>query len=435
MEFKYKNVLIMGYGKSGKSIEKLFINHKIKHAIHDKNIKLRGAQYLSKLTKKNLSQFDLIVVSPAFSRTNKGIVLANRLGIKVIGEIELGYLFCAAKIIGVTGTDGKTTTVNLIGDILSKAGKKVELLGNIGTPFCEIYGKKGIDYCVLELSSFQLETIDTFRPDIGVILNIDSDHIDRYDSVDDYVQAKLALFKNSGKDTLSVLNFTDLKIMENIDRIRGTKYYINSKNKGGLYIDKDNVFLADKEHEKIIEGISRLSPSSVFYDDILAAVRVALLLEIDTKTIVSALKSFLWLKHRVELVAEINGVKYINDSKATNFHASVAAIKAMDSQPILLMGGHNKGMGAGEFFSEVKPLVKKIVFFGKEVKREYKKCCKKYLIPCSFSLSLSDAVKSIKAIAQKGDIVLLSPCYSSFDAYTSYAQRGDDFIRLVKDEK
>ena len=427
MEFKYKNVLIMGYGNSGKSMEKLLISHKIKYSIYDEKLKLRGGQFLSKINKKNITAFDLVVLSPGFKQDNKVVLLAQKCGIKVIGEIELAYMFCPAKIIAVTGTDGKTTTVNLIHHILVCAGKKSALLGNVGTPFSDIY-KKPVEYCVLELSSFQLETVDKFVPTIGVILNISADHMERYQTENDYIKAKLRMFKNATKQTEAVLNCEDKNTMENSSMIVANKHYINRED--GLHVVDGRLFYGKKRWL----SLSAISPSPVFYDDILAAVEVAMLLKIDNEVIQSALNSFVWLKHRMEVVKEMAGVKYINDSKATNFHSALSAIKAVKDNVVLLMGGHHKGMSVDEFFADIKPLVKKIVFFGKEMKAEYKKAVK-CGINCVCFKNLADAMLYIKANAQEGDNILFSPCYSSFDAYDSYEQRGEDFVRLVNDEK
>lgn len=427
MEFIYKNVLIMGYGNSGKSMEKLLMSHNIKHSIYDENLKLRGGQFLSKINKKKILTFDLIVISPGFKRNNKVVLLAQKLGIKVIGEIELAYMFCPAQIIAVTGTDGKTTTVNLIHHILVCAGKKSALLGNVGIPFSDIY-KKQVDYCVLELSSFQLETIDKFVPTIGVILNISADHMERYQTEDDYIKVKIKMFKNATKQTRAVLNYKDKSTMENSSMIIADKYYINRED--SLHVVDGRLFYGKKRWF----SLSNLCPSPVFYDDILASVAVAMLLKIDNNVIQSALNSFMWLKHRMEVVQEVSGVKYINDSKATNFHSALSAIKAVKDNVVLLMGGHHKGMSADDFFADIKTLVKKIVFFGKEMKSEYKKAIK-CGIDCVCFENLPKAMSYIKANAEAGDNILFSPCYSSFDAYNSYEERGEDFVRLVKNEK
>lgn len=429
MEFKYNRILIFGYGKSGKSVENLLLSRGMSYKVFDDGLRLSGGKYIHRVDGKSLREFDLVVVSPGVSVFDKRVRLAESMGIKIIGEVELGYLFCDVPIIAITGTDGKTTTVNLIQHIFKNSGVSSALLGNVGDPFCDIIKYPTVDYVVLEISSFQLETTDKFKPYIGAILNIDEDHLDRHKSMDNYIKAKMDLFKNCNDKCFAILNADDECTMQNLSNVFAKAVFFNDKK--GLNIRDDKIFIGNRV---FCEGVSSFCTSKVFYDDILVAIQVALLLKVSKDNIIANLKTFKWLEHRVQLVAEINGVQFINDSKATNFHACMCAIKSIDRKVTLLLGGQDKGLDANEFITGLPENVNRVILFGKKMKK-MQKSCKKANIFFDFFDNLEDAFDFVADTSVAGEVVLLSPGHSSFDSYSSYKDRGNHFIDLVNKRK
>ena len=221
MDFKYKNVLIWGYGASGRAVEKVLIDKSIDYEILDEDEKINGGGFLDKLTKKDIKKFDLIVLSPGVDFNRWEIKFAKSNGVNVISEIEFGYMFLypKTKVVAVTGTNGKTTTVDMISRVLKEANYNVAALGNIGNPLSGAYGKK-YDFVVVELSSFQLKNTKNFKADIAVILNIDYDHLDRHKSYEDYIESKLKIFNNQQKNDIAIINLDD-PILSQIKNING----------------------------------------------------------------------------------------------------------------------------------------------------------------------------------------------------------------------
>jgi len=433
MNFDYKNILIMGYGESGKSVENILKINGVSYKIYDKEKRITGGNYYCKLNKKIIQTFDLVVVSPGISVYNKYVVMAERLGIKVVGELEFGYWFTSSPVIAITGTNGKTTTTRLVNDIVSSEYKS-GAFGNIGVPLSLAYNKE-FDYLICEVSSFQLETTNSFNPYISVILNIAEDHIDRHKNFDNYVDCKLGLLKNCNEKSLVVLNADDELIMKKTESIKAKKYYISKYKKvKGVYVYKDAIYstVSSGSHVEIVK-LSELKNYNGIIDDILASILVALLLKIKVENILKVIKKFKVSSHRLELIAEKNNIKYIDDSKSTNIHSTINAINSTTGDLVLLLGGLNKKLNFDVIFENYKDRLSLVVAFGHS-RKKIEKSAKKYGLNNIKSYKYFDeAVHNACVYAKEKEIVLLSPACASFDEFSGYAERGDRFNKIVKE--
>lgn len=420
MEFKYKKVLIFGYGRSGKSVEQVLKEIDVDYCIYDKNIKIDGGCFLIKLSRKILSKFDLVVLSPGVSIYHKYIRLAESMGIKVISELEFGFWFTTADIIAVTGTNGKTTTVNLINKMLNLAGYKSCTYGNVGVPLSSGFGKE-LDYIVCEVSSFQLEATDKFLPYISVLLNLDYDHIDRHKNFKNYYDCKKALFKNCKNDDYILLNYDDNNCRKIAGEVSGDVHFFSSKKEQEIFIKNDKVYFGE---EKFIN-----LPSGVISDNILAVCGVAKIMGIESDVV---LKTFddINLCHRQEVVVKHKGVTYINDSKATNVHAVMRALDNISNRVVLLLGGRDKNLDFSRIVDRFSETNDEIILFG-EVRKKLIKKFKNKNIKYYSEKTLKDAIDKAISLVGKNDTVLLSPACASFDEFSNYEERGDFFKNYI----
>lgn len=419
MDFDYKNVLIMGYGRSGKSVESVLKDIGVSYGIYDKNIKIDGGCFYSKLNAQTLSKFDLVVLSPGISIFHRYVKLADRLGIKIISELEFGFWFTNVDIIAVTGTNGKTTTVNLINKMLGLAGYKSMAYGNVGVPLTSAYNKD-LDYIVCEVSSFQLEATDKFLPYISILLNIDNDHIDRHKTFKNYYECKKALFKNCKNDDHVLVNLDDKFAYQASTEISGAIKYFSASMQCDVSL----------EAGKVVWGENSVVPNqSIPIEDQLALCGVASIMGISAQVVSQTLDD-ICLKHRYELVVKSKGITYINDSKATNIHATKYALSRTTGNVVLLLGGANKKLNFADFAKSLKNTNCKVVLFGgarKKIGRSFKKQKMQFYT----SKRLCDAIECACDIAKRGDTVLLSPGCASFDEFASYEERGEYFKQEI----
>lgn len=431
MAFNYKNVLIYGYSSSGKAVEQVLIANQINHKIYDDNLRLNGGKYLKKLTPKILAEFDLMVISPGISIYNKNIILAEKLGVKVVSELEFGYWFCKFAIIAVTGTNGKTTTVHLINNLLNNAGLKSDVFGNVGRPLSEIAFVENLDYAVVEVSSFQLEATDKFCAKIGIILNIDQDHIDRHKTIENYAMAKVNLFKNANENNIAILNYDDQNLSKFLNKINAKKVFFSKVEEvNGVYLKNQKVVVNYKNSKDDLTNLNEIDLTKTYLENIFATYLVLKELNISKEVFLKTINEYKPLKCRLEVIDEIKGVKYINDSKATNIHATSNALKSFSSNVILLLGGVNKNLNFKPFFKELPTCVKSIILFGKARNKIYR-IAKKCKLPVYVTSKMEFAVYAANAISNPNDIVLLSPACASFDEYKNYQQRGEHFEKIV----
>lgn len=432
MNFDYKNILIMGYGKSGKAVEEILKKINVSYKIYDKNHKLNGGGYYSKLNRKILSQFDLIVVSPGVSIYDKKIVMAEKMGIKVVGELEFGYWFTSSPVIAITGTNGKTTTTSLINSIVSTTYTS-GAFGNIGEPLSVAYNQK-LDYLVCEVSSFQLESTYSFKPYISILLNIAEDHIDRHKTFDNYIKCKLGLLKNCTEKSIVILNADDKIVMEKTMSIKAKKYYISKfKKVKGVYIVNEQIYINVSGTPQVFMDLKEIDNLNYFIDDVLASILVGIIMKIDKEKIISTIKNFQIAPHRMNLVLEKRGVKYIDDSKSTNVHSVVNALNKLKDNIILLLGGEDKNLNFDEIFVKFGEKINFVIAFGGARKKVYKSAMKCKFKNIKMCKTFYEAVKTAYELAKENNTVLLSPACASFDEFNSYSERGEKFVGILKE--
>ena len=404
----------------------------VSYQIYDSGKRLNGGKYTAKLSKKFIRQFDLIIVSPGISVYNKYIVYAEKVGIKVIGELEFGYWFTSSPVIAITGTNGKTTTTNLVNQIL---GKKYSsgAFGNIGVPLTEAVYSEELDYIVCEVSSFQLETTGMFTPYISVLLNIAEDHLDRHKNMENYIKCKLGLLKNCNEKSIIVLNADDKIIMERTESITANKYYISMYEKvRGVYIHNGKIYscLGNKV-EKIIE-LKEIEHLYGVLQDVLAGILVGVLLKVDKEEIIDTIKNFTVASHRLEVVAKHNNITYIDDSKSTNIHSTVNGLQCVKDKVVLLLGGEDKNLNFTPIFEKFNDKLDMVVAFGSARKKIIKTASKCRFGRIKVAKTFKEAVRIACESAVDNNVVLLSPACSSFDEFNNYAERGQTFSKVVK---
>lgn len=443
LNLKDKNVLVLGLGKSGISSCSLLkslganviaFDEKEKESLKDTVKKLpKGClvQY-GKITR--LPKADLIVVSPGIPSDISYIKRAKDEGISVISEIELGFQMLEAQpIVAITGTNGKTTTTTLIGRLLESGGKNAVVCGNIEIPFTSVISDlKKDSIIVLEVSSFQLETIVEFRPNISLFLNFASDHLDRYLNIEDYMKAKARIFENQTKDDIMVIN-ADSPVVLNLSRRGRAKPYLFSARQTlneGIFIRNDWIVARFSKAEKKILPISEIKIKGFHnIENVLASVLVGIILRLPISVIRKVMGNFSGLSHRIQEVSNIGGVIFINDSKATNIASVIAALSSFSEPVILLAGGRDKGEDYARLIPILKEKVKKLILFGESA--DLIGSMVRDVVPIYKVEDLKQAVDLSYALASYNDYVLLSPACSSFDQFSSYKERGEAFIQNV----
>ncbi|MFO8090278.1 MAG: UDP-N-acetylmuramoyl-L-alanine--D-glutamate ligase [Desulfatiglandaceae bacterium] len=385
--------------------------------------------------KSQVENVDLIVISPGIPLDIPALKHARSLGIPVLGEMELASRFVHSPIIAVTGTNGKSTVTSLIGAMLAEGGCDVFVGGNLGTPLSALAASGAEpDWAVLEVSSFQLDTVEFFRPYISVILNITPDHLDRYPDYQAYVSSKMRIFACQSEGHSLVVNDED-PMLAAVSPPQGVKKFsfgVSGYPGRQAYFQDGRVVVKTVEDEEAVEiSIARARLVGRHnIENIIASALVARLAAVDAPSIQRAVDRFEGLPHRMELVCEQRGVAFYDDSKATNAAAAASAVSGIDRPVILIAGGRGKGEGYGPLVEAAKGKVKAAVFIG-ESKRLLAKAFKG-LIPFETAVDMEEAVKKAVASAVPGDAVLLAPACSSFDMFKDYAQRGSAFAAAVE---
>jgi UDP-N-acetylmuramoylalanine--D-glutamate ligase len=383
---------------------------------------------------KRILEADWVIKSPGIPKKADLIFKINQKGIRLSSEIEFGAEFTQAKIIAITGSNGKTTTTSLIYHILKNDHFKVGLAGNIGTSFARQVADENFDYYVLEVSSFQLDDIQNFRPYISLLLNLSQDHLDQYNyNYEDYALAKFRITENQENDNFFIYNKDDemsMNLLEKLE-IKAKKIPFSTKEKlsegGFVQNDKITVKIEDEFTMKIAE-LSLMGNHNVANS--LAASIASKILKISNESIRNSLMTFQAVEHRLEQVAQINGITFINDSKATNVNAAYFALESMNQPTIWIVGGVDKGNDYTEIENLVKRKVKAIVCLGLDNQKiiDFFQDKKDSIYSTS---SMKEALKVSKSLAKFGDAVLLSPCCASFDLFENYEDRGNQFKEEV----
>jgi UDP-N-acetylmuramoylalanine--D-glutamate ligase len=439
-----KRTAVVGLGLSGIAAARLLAQHKAIVSVTDdkpeeqlkeeKKALGRAAKEfrLGGIDLALLLESDMIVLSPGVPSDLPQVEQARKAGIPVVSEIELAYWFCETPIIAITGTNGKTTTTSLIHHIVTRAGVKARLGGNIQIPFCQVVNQKPASMMVLEVSSFQLENIHDFSPFIGVLLNITPDHLNRYRSMDDYMAAKFALFKNQSEGDFAVLNRDDGYVAGSAEDVCSKVLWFSLKREveQGAFLKGNRVIVRYEDREKEIMNIGQIPLLGRHnIENVLAAVAAVLPLEVPWEGFSRAIKNFKGVEHRLEKVRERDGILFVNDSKATNIDALIKALESFDRPVVLIAGGRGKGSSYLVLRQLFEKKVRAMVTLGEDAPLLEEALAD--LVTTQRAASLPEAVQLAEAMAQAGDCVLLAPACASFDMFRNYEHRGEVFKEAV----
>lgn len=390
-------------------------------------------------TEEKILAADWIVKSPGIPKKAEIIQKIQKKGIRLSSEIEFGSEFTQSKIIAITGSNGKTTTTSLIYHILKNDHFNVGLGGNIGASFAKQVADENYDYYVLEVSSFQLDDIQNFRPYISLLLNLSPDHLDQYNyNYEEYAMAKFRIMENQENDNFFIYNKDDemsKKLLQKLEvKAKMLPFSLKETLPEGGYVNGDEIVVkVEDEFSMKIDDLSLVGNHNVANS--LAASIASKILKISNKSVRNSLMTFQAVPHRLEFVAEIDGVQFINDSKATNVNATYYALESMKRPTIWIVGGKDKGNDYAEIETLVKKKVKAIVCLGIDNQKiiQFFKDKKELIYDTS---SIKDCIKVCKEVAKSGDTVLLSPCCASFDLFNNYEDRGDQFkAEVLKSQK
>lgn len=379
---------------------------------------------------------EMIIVSPGVPLDLHFIKAFKMMKTPIIGEIELAYQFMNNPLVAITGTNGKTTTTALTGEIFKIGGKKPEVVGNIGIPIIEKIDAVSEDQCfVMEVSSFQLETINEFRPTTAALLNITPDHLNRHGSMEAYASLKFRIFENQREDDVAVINADDRTCMRLSNQIKSRICYFSRLHpqENGVFLKDSKMMLRWDDVEKQIINIESIRiPGAHNIENAMAATGLAIASEVPVEAVREGLMSFKGVEHRIEQVAQIDGVTYVNDSKATNPDAAMKAIEAINAPIILLAGGMDKHNDFNDLFKTFNHKVTHVIVYGETADQLMQTAQDIKFQDIEKVKDLEEAVHRASNLATKGHTVLLSPACASWDMYPSYEHRGNHFKEIVK---
>ncbi len=435
-----KKILILGMARSGVSAAKLLSKYNNNITITDmkeqddkivKELEDLGIKVVISTNQEELvdSSYDLMVKNPAIPKDNKAVLKAKDLNISVINEVEVGYSFLPkdVKIVAITGSNGKTTTTTMVYDILKKAYGNVHLGGNIGIPLCNLVENvKEKDILVLEISDHQLLDMDNFTANISILTNLSQVHLDFHGNYENYKLTKKRIFNNHTENSIAILNQENEDVMNLTKDIVSKKIYFSSKNPSDAYINNNTIIYNGEE----IINLSDIRLKGIHnYENIMVAIIVSKIFNVNNKIIKNFLKEFKGVEHRLEFVGEIKGRKFYNDSKSTNNVSTITALKSFTEPIILIMGGLDRNIP----FDELSPYldhVKHIICYG-ETKDKIEDFAKKNNIFVNKMTNLIEASKKAYEVSREGDIILLSPACASWDQYPNFETRGEEFKSTV----
>jgi len=444
-----KCVLVVGMGKSGFAATNLLMKHGAKVVLYDGKTdvdleNINDAQLpfgkpmfaLGNVDEETMNRVQLAVFSPGVPLD---ISLAERCrekNIPIWGEIELAYQFEQGTIIGITGTNGKTTTTALVGEIMKTRFTNTFVVGNIGEPYTKkVEETTNESVTVAEISSFQLETVNDFHPHVSAILNITPDHLNRHKTMENYANTKGIITKNQTEKDMCILNANDVYSEQFANNTKAQVYYFSSRGKvsQGVYLDDQlNICISMRGIESVLCNVKEMKLLGVHnYENVMAAVAMAVCMDVPVEKIKEAVLSYQGVEHRIEFVVEKNGIFYYNDSKGTNPDAAIKAVEAMIRPTILIGGGYDKDSEYKEWIESFDGTVKDLILFGAtkyKIAEAAKKCGfhKVYIVN-----NLEEAVNQANELAESGDAILLSPACASWDMFTSFEERGNMFKEYV----
>lgn len=450
MDLRKKKVLVFGSGISGIGATRLLEQQEADVILYDGKETLDKKELLKKIGENSKAQIilgelsddvinslDIVVMSPGVPTDLPIVNRIRKMGVCIWGEIELAYRIGKGDILAITGTNGKTTTTALLGEIMKAWKKNVYVVGNIGTPYTSIVDKTTDDTVIVaEISSFQLETVEQFCPKVSAILNITPDHLDRHHTMQAYIEAKETISKNQNREDVCVLNYEDEETRNFGNKTEATVLYFSSQRKldRGIYLENGIITYAEDGKSVDICQVDELKLLGVHnYENVMAAVGMALAYHVPIEIIQKSVKEFAGVEHRIEYVCEKAGVVYYNDSKGTNPDAAIKAISAMKRPTYLIGGGYDKDASYEEWIQSFGGKVRKLVLIGqtKEKIAETAKRCG--FMDTILANSLEEAVSICAKLAKDGEAVLLSPACASWGMFKNYEERGDKFKELVND--
>jgi UDP-N-acetylmuramoylalanine--D-glutamate ligase len=450
MQLQGKRVLVFGAGKSGISATRLLQRQNAFVILYDSNTELTNKDFEEKfdteenfllvtgeLTDDLITGLDLLVISPGVAIDHPAVLRIQKENTPVWGEIELAYRISKGKIVGITGTNGKTTTTTLVGEIMNTYFDEVYVVGNIGNPYTDVAMETTEQsVAVIELSSFQLETIHEFKPDVSAILNITPDHLNRHHTMENYIAMKENVAKNQTMSEVCILNYEDDVLREMAKRLK-TKVVFYSSNhtlEEGLYLEGEDIYYSTHGSREFVVNINELKVLGKHnYENIMAATGMAVAMGIPMEFIHSALVNFRAVEHRIEYVENINGVTYYNDSKGTNPDASIKAVQAMRTPTIIIGGGYDKNSTFDEWIEAFEGKVKLLILLG-QTREQIAETAKLHGFHNIIMVNdLKEAVRISAERAETGDSVLLSPACASWGMFENYEQRGRLFKEYVRE--
>lgn len=447
---KNKKVLIVGMGNSGKATAEAMISIGAVVSVQDSKSEDNMDPQLLTFLRENdvtcylgavpddMSDFDMVIISPGVPLELGFIKEAKAAGVEIIGELEVAYRNGNGNYVAITGTNGKTTTTTLVGEIYKASGRKTYVVGNIGVAvISKALTAEEDSWLVTECSSFQLESIREFKPQVSAILNLTPDHLDRHKTMENYGKAKAQIFANQGEGQYCVMNYDDKECYRLADECKAKVVPFSRKEELGFgaFVKNGHIVIKDESGKSItVCRTEELKiPGAHNLENALAACAIAYFGGIDADVIADVLKTFSGVEHRIEFCGEVNGVRFVNDSKGTNPDAAIKAIEAMKENIILIAGGYDKDSSFDEFVAAFEGRVKALMLLGKTATK-IKEAAEKVGFTASTILEDMDAcVNEAYRIAKPGDVVLLSPACASWDMYTSYEKRGEHFKTCVKE--
>lgn len=449
MNLTGKLVVVVGCGKSGIAAVSLLGNHGISTILYDGNEELDREEIMTKCTgrvkpdivlgafsERLQNQTDVMVLSPGVPCDLPFVEAYRRSGRPIIGEIELAYLFGRGSVIGITGTNGKTTTTALTGAIMKKYFEHTFVVGNIGIPYTEMVEQMGEDaVTVAEISSFQLETIDTFHPVVSAVLNVTPDHLNRHHTMENYIQAKAEIARNQTQEDVCVLNYDNAITRKMAEQLHTKILYFSRMYalEEGVCLQGEKIVYIHKEQTQLICELSDMQlVGDCNVENVMAASAIALSMQVPTEIIRRTIQEFKAVEHRIEYVEEIHGVRYYNDSKGTNPDAAIQGIRAMTRPTVLLAGGYNKGSEYDEWLKECVGKVKALVLIGQTKEKIAHVAQKLGISNIVLKDTFEEAMEECVRQASQGDAVLLSPACASWGMFDNYEQRGELFKEYVR---
>jgi len=452
MDIKQKKVLVFGTGISGIAATKLLQKVDADIIVYDGNASLKqedieaklpadfkGNIILGELSDVIIKQLELVVLSPGVPTDLEVVNKMRESHIPIWGEIELAYYFSKGKIAAITGTNGKTTTTTLVGEIMKTYYKNVFVVGNIGIPYTDMVLNTTEDsVTVAEMSSFQLETIHHFKPNVSAILNITPDHLNRHHTMEKYIEAKVNITLNQDQNDVCVLNYEDPILRQVGENLKTNVFFFSSLHSldNGIYLEDENIYYSIDKKRSFICNIHELN---IFgrhsYENIMAAVAIGISLGVPIDCIRKAIINFVAVEHRIEFVTTKNGVKYYNDSKGTNPDASMKAIESMQTPTLLIAGGYDKGADFDDWVETFGGKIRYLVLLGQTRDKIAATARRHGFENIILVDSLQEAVEVCAEKANHGDSVLLSPACASWGMFQNYEERGRLFKEYVRNLK